>query len=149
MIVHLTPSISSGSPKTGHTYALVADVEYDVFGRKVLIPAGFEFDGASIPPAFWPIIGSPFDPRFVRAALIHDWLYSSHLIDRGTVDRAFRAVLLADGVSHWRAQAMYSAVRAGGLVAWDDSPRDAAYMTWLRDLIVADGRSLSDYSLLA
>ena len=147
--IYLTPSIHSDSPKDGMSYAIVVDTDYIVDGRKVTIPRGFEFDGASIPPLLWPVIGSPFDPRFVRAALIHDWLYSSHLIDRKTADKAFKAVLLEDGVSDWRASAMYSAVRAGGLYAWDDSPEDVAYMQWLRSRIVADGRSLSDYSLLA
>ena len=147
--IYLTPSLDSSSPKEGLSYSLVVDATYDVFGRSVVIPRGFEFDGASIPPLLWPVIGSPFDPRFVRAALIHDWLYSSHLIDRKTADRAFQAVLIADGVTDWRAGLMYSAVRAGGLVAWDDSPADAAYMAWLRARIVSDGRSLAEYSLLA
>jgi hypothetical protein len=147
--IYITPALDTGSPKQGYVYGVVADKPYDVFGRQVLVPAGFEFDGASIPPILWPIIGNPFDPKFCRAALLHDWLYSSHLIDRRAADKAFLAALIEDGVNEWRAQAMYSAVRAGGLTSWDDSEQDVAYMAWLRERIVADGRNLSDYGLIA
>lgn len=147
MRAFLLPVVVTDSPKRRASYAVGHDAVHDVFGRQVLIPAGFEFDGASIPPLLWPVIGSPFDPRLIGAALIHDWLYSTHLTDRITADRAFRAQLIADGAGDWRAQAMYGAVRLAGSASWGDSDEDVAYMAYLRERIVAGGRYLSDYGL--
>ena len=145
--VYMTPAFDSQSPKTASKYAISSDATYLVGDVTLTVPAGFEFDGASIPPPVWPIIGSPFDPRFVRAALLHDWAYSSHLIGRKTADVAFRDILIADGVGEWRAELMYRAVRLAGAASWSDSPEDDAYMAWLRERIVADGRDLNDYGL--
>jgi hypothetical protein len=145
----MTPSWDSSSPKTASKYAISIDATYTVGGMSIAVPAGFEFDGASIPPLAWPIIGSPFDPRFVRAALLHDWIYSSHLMPRKEADIAFRDILLADGVGDWRAELMYRAVRLAGVASWPDSPEDVAYMAWLRDSIIASGRSLETYWLHA
>lgn len=42
------------------------------------IPKGFCFDGATIPPALWAVIGSNTDNKFATAALIHDWICQHH-----------------------------------------------------------------------
>lgn len=38
------------------------------------IPAGFSYDGASIPKGAWYTTYSPFNPVVMAAALEHDWL---------------------------------------------------------------------------
>ena len=41
----------------------------------ITVPAGFIYDGASIPRPCWSLIGlSPFG-RILGAATVHDWLY--------------------------------------------------------------------------
>lgn len=137
------------SPKTGAIYALACDYVFRAIGRIFVVPAGFEFDGASIPPLLWPVIGSPFDPAFMQPALLHDWLYSSHLVTRREADVAFREQLVVNGVTDFRADLMFRAVRLAGWAAWRDTPQDAAYMEWLRDHITADGRNLETYGLCA
>lgn len=42
------------------------------------IPKGYCFDGATIPRAFWRIIGAPTDNSFLIAALVHDVLCENH-----------------------------------------------------------------------
>ena len=87
---------------------------------KLTIPAGFVSDGASIPRALWSTIGSPFHPRFMPAALYHDYLLSvmrdgtEPNLTKAGVDGEFRRLLLANGVSKFRAGLMYRAVRSFG-----------------------------------
>lgn len=83
-----------------------------------IVPAGFQFDGASIPRPFWPIL-SPFDPRALRASLLHDFEYRrGPLVPRKFADVKFRRRLIEDGISRPVAWAMYLAVRAGAWGAW-------------------------------
>lgn len=80
----------------------------------ILIEEGFLWNGASIPRPLWSIVGSPFDPRFMRASAVHDALYqygSQIGVTRLEADEVFFALLLEDGVSKKRAMAMYQAVR--------------------------------------
>jgi hypothetical protein len=41
--------------------------------KAVLVPKGFKTDGASIPRLLWLEVGSPFQPSFITAAIVHDW----------------------------------------------------------------------------
>ena len=81
------------------------------------IPKGFISDGASIPRFLWSTIGSPFHPPFIPAALYHDYLLSlprGLLWDKKKIDREFHRLLIANGVSRFRAGLMYQAVRVFG-----------------------------------
>ena len=42
------------------------------------IPAGYTWDGATIPRVFWRLIGSKTDNRFLLPSLIHDVLCENH-----------------------------------------------------------------------
>lgn len=77
------------------------------------IPAGYEFDGASIPPMFWDLIGEPDDEKFLIAALIHDFLYEKRW-NRKLSDATFRHFLESEGVWGFKATLMWAAVRIGG-----------------------------------
>lgn len=63
-----------------------------------IIPAGFEFDGASIPSLFWSLVGSPFSANLLRAALIHDFRYREIFVSNSNLTRAEKraAVKIAD-----------------------------------------------------
>jgi len=109
------------------------------------IPAGFWFDGGSVPAAFWQITYTPHDPRMVQWALPHDWAYCSRVISRYDADRT-----LADGLAQHgtiRAELVRAAVRTFGSIYWQDSDRDKAFMTHLRACILTSGRSLARYGL--
>ena len=45
---------------------------------KFLIDKGYQWDGASIPRAFWRLIGSKTEPEFQIASLLHDTLCENH-----------------------------------------------------------------------
>jgi hypothetical protein len=80
------------------------------------VPAGFHTDGASIPRAFWSILG-PHGAYF-GAAIIHDYLYTQagearYLLDRKEADVIFREAMFNAGVGAHR-NIMYAAVRMFG-----------------------------------
>lgn len=82
----------------------------------VVVPAGFSFDGASIPRFAWMFIGAPFEPDFQLAACCHDWICErSHDSDdyesRVIGDALFFNLLTKAGVPRWKRVAMYLAVR--------------------------------------
>jgi len=77
----------------------------------ITIKAGFEFDGASIPQLFHSLIGSPFTPAYIEAALIHDFCCVNDL-DGWVRDEMFKDNLRDNGVSAIKSGAMYKAVVA-------------------------------------
>lgn len=86
----------------------------------VIVPSGYLFDGASIPRALWTLVGSPMDPQFVRAALIHDWL-CDHVVerrDRRLADDIFLYLLDYSNVPECKRYAMYAGVRMYALLFW-------------------------------
>ena len=97
----------------GSRYVLCRDMDY--FG--VVIPAGFEFDGARIPRFFWRC-ATPFEPRLIRAACGHDYMYVNAIWTKADADRLFREALIIDGVPRWLAGIMHKAVRFGGRGAY-------------------------------
>ena len=44
----------------------------------IFIPRGYRWNGANIPGFAWFIIGTPDDPKFRLASMIHDWLCEHH-----------------------------------------------------------------------
>ena len=71
------------------------------------------FDGATIPRFFWRVIGSNAGNECLIAALVHDVLCENHQYtdnDRELSSKVFRALLVASGVSKFKAQIMYLAV---------------------------------------
>lgn len=85
------------------------------------IPAGWEFDGASIPRLFWKVIGEPTDKKFRVAAMVHDWLYGVRY-NRLVADQIFYKLLVQAGVSKSKASLMYTAVRVGGHAVYHKEP---------------------------
>ena len=71
------------------------------------VPAGFEFDGASVPRAFWAFL-DPASEGF-EAACLHDYAIAMGRPWRDAAI-AFRADLVCYGVARWRAQVAYRAV---------------------------------------
>lgn len=52
-----------------------------------VIPKGFCWNGANVPPFAWLIIGERTDPRFKLASCIHDFLCEHH----GVIGRGIKA----------------------------------------------------------
>ena len=89
--------------------------------RGLIVPVGFESDGASVPRFFWRIVFPPGDNRALRAAFIHDWIYRTHPAgwSREAADNLFRTLLIEDGVPRISADLAYWGVRLFGKSSWE------------------------------
>ena len=108
----------------GKRYGLNGQYEYN----GIIVPKGFEYDGASVPRIFMFLVGFERDGIHRPAALVHDFLYRNrgHVGGLGCIkkytrqesDRIFFDILKSVGVMHWHAQLAYLAVRIGGKFSW-------------------------------
>ena len=78
------------------------------------IQAPYDWNGASVPIFLWPIIGSPFDPKFQAPSLVHDKVYETGEISREEADLLFRKLLIHNGTDEERAESMYYGVKYFG-----------------------------------
>lgn len=77
------------------------------------IPKKYQWDGASIPKAFWRLIGSKTDSAFLIPSLIHDVLCENHSYvdnDRYFADKVFERLLYVSGVSAFKRWLMFHSV---------------------------------------
>lgn len=109
--------LPNGSDSAGKT-RVVGDDLYFVDPDKFVWKAGKGdvTDGASIPDLFQPIIGGPFEPDYLPAAVIHDHYTNRNHRVRSWRDtaRVFYQAMLVNGVNVVKAKTMYFAVYAFG-----------------------------------
>ena len=89
----------------------------DFLGKIIVVPKGFVSDGASVPRALWSLY-PPFG-RYLEAAIVHDWFCvlgqkEASPIDYRDAAKVFKEAMKVCGVSWWRRNKMYWAVRLGG-----------------------------------
>ena len=90
--------------------------ESDVAKMTITVPAGFETDLASVPrlPLVYMATGGTAD----KAAVIHDYLYTNHIVPRDVADAVLREASAVTRVPGWRRWSMWAAVRVFGGAAW-------------------------------
>ncbi|MBU3033927.1 DUF1353 domain-containing protein [Tritonibacter mobilis] len=93
----------------------------DPNGLRWEVPAQTRVNGASIPPTFWSLIGGPFTGKYLKASVIHDYFVVTRERTAHDTHRNFYYGMLANGVSLWRAKAMYWAVSTFG-ADWELRP---------------------------
>lgn len=145
--LHLEPVTKPDSNKLEEAYEVVADLSRKVGSVTVVVPKFFQYDGSSIPSAAWPLIGTPFNPRFMLGSVFHDWIYHTHQMARKAADQLLYDILVEDGVSETKAWLMHSAVENFGKSYWKNDTDDNAYVKRLTDRIKPDGRTPADYGL--
>lgn len=101
-----------------HIVSIPETREYALAAPFGAVPAGFRTDGASLPRLLWPVLGSPFSPELIDAAIVHDYAYRYGVPDRRMADLHFRAMLRGAGVGRFRAWCFWAGVRIGGWVFW-------------------------------
>lgn len=106
---------------TRGTWQLLTLLAYksDVAKTTFVVPAGFITDFASVPRV--PIAFLLAGDTAHEAAVVHDWLYTTHEVERSVADAVFREACLTGDVPWWRAWLMWSAVRIGGGGPWDSA----------------------------
>jgi len=111
-------------------WKLLAPLVYvsDSLAATITVPPGFVTDFASVPrlPLAYLMAGDTAH----EAAVVHDWLYTTHGVDgqpitRAQADATFREAIAAAGnqAPGWL---MWAAVRLGGRSSWGaDGPQQA------------------------
>lgn len=110
--VYDTSKDGRGTWQLLNLFAYRSEVADTVF----VVPRGFVTDFASVPriPVAFLLTGDCAQ----EAAVIHDWLYTSHEVDRATADAVFREAVSL-GNPGWRAWLMWAGVRIGGGGSWE------------------------------
>jgi uncharacterized protein DUF1353 len=99
----------------GRTMRLENDFSYvDPDGKVWLAPANSQVDGASIPQAFWTLIGGPLEGQYRNASVVHDVACVEKSEPSENVHRMFYFACRCGGVSESKAKAMYYAVATFG-----------------------------------
>jgi hypothetical protein len=75
---------------------------------------GNKTDGASIPIWAQPLVGKPFEPGYIKAAIIHDHYCDRHVRPWKDTHRVFYDALISSGVDSQLAGVLYGAVYLGG-----------------------------------
>lgn len=118
------------------TWRLLARLPYEVgeegSGETITVPAGAETDLASIPSFAWSI-GFPPDGPWLKAAIVHDFLYRTRgacdldsqswrtraePYSRKEADKILREGMKVLGVGAFERTVIYNAVRLGGEGGW-------------------------------
>ncbi len=94
------------------SYVSAAETEWPV-------PSGAWLDGASIPRAFWSIIGGPFEGRYREPSIVHDHFCITRTRTWRDTHRMFHTAMLCRRVSGFKARIMYYAVYRFG-PRWPD-----------------------------
>lgn len=119
----LTPLRVEELDDTSHdgrgTWQLLVPLAYQsaILGRVLTVPAGFITDFASVPrwvPVAFALVGDSAH----KAAVVHDWLYSSQETSRMLADAVLREAAQATHVPDWRAWMLWTGVRIGGASRW-------------------------------
>ena len=95
----------------GRTAHLLAPLTYhDPSGADWPVPAGAWLDGASIPRAFWPLIGGPYEGKYRDASIVHDHYCITHSRSWRQTHSMFHDAMRCSGVSTALAGILYYAV---------------------------------------
>ncbi|QBJ80495.1 DUF1353 domain-containing protein [Aquitalea sp. USM4] len=88
----------------------------DVAGQTFTVPVGFQTDLASVPRL--PIVFLLTGDTSREAAVVHDYLYSTHIVPRNVADAVLREASAVTQVPPWRRWLMWAGVRAFGGSHW-------------------------------
>jgi len=110
-------------------WVITKDWKYKIDGVEYVIPAGFQFDGASI-PKFLRTFFSPVGVLLI-GGLVHDYMYkytackpatkkgSLLLVDQKRADQIFRDINIEVNGFYFMNYLAYWSLRLGGFVAWN------------------------------
>ncbi len=112
---HFSGPIDTRWEDDGLTMVLLTELRYtDPYGEVWVAPAGAHVNGASIPRAFWSLIGGPFEGKYRNASVLHDVAYEQQSRPWEDVDRMFYNAMRCSGVGIVTAKTMYYALRRHG-----------------------------------
>ncbi len=78
------------------------------------VPKGVRTDGASIPRFLWSVVGGPFEGKYRKAAVVHDYYCDVRQRHWSDVHRMFYHAMLTSNVATRQAKILYFGVLLGG-----------------------------------
>jgi hypothetical protein len=125
----------------------------DPKGKPWEVEPGYTVDGATIPPALWSLIGSPYTGDYRRASIVHDKACDGATpAKRKEADQMFFYACRAGGCTWAEAAILYVGVRIGALLplvkVWHSTPAGKRRPLNL-DPSPADDRLVADFRLIA
>ena len=116
MIINVLPTVN----ENGDDYALLEPLVMTLRDKQLVVPVGFWCVGCSVPEYLLGTVSPKIDPRTIRGATAHDYIYRTHPAGwtRKEADELFYEVIHKDGLSWWRSQKAYWGVRIFGGSAW-------------------------------
>jgi hypothetical protein len=109
---HLNPICIK--PYQDEKFKTCREYKVKINNERIIIPARFVTDLASIPRFIWPIV-SPMRSKTITPAVLHDYLYANpNGHSRQFADDVFYAALLKNGLSKGSAYRYYATVRTFG-----------------------------------
>ncbi|WP_083993551.1 DUF1353 domain-containing protein [Picosynechococcus sp. PCC 8807] len=116
-----TEWIRATDPEASRQFRLLEPVEYIASDQSIWqAKAGSIIDGASIPRAFWTIVGAPTTGPYRDASVIHDVYCDSKERSWEETHWVFRDACRAAGLGPWQANLLYLAVFHYGPIWTDD-----------------------------
>lgn len=115
-------------------YLLEETVSYSTNRGTIIVPAGFIWDGASVPNGLQSVEPA-FDDETYFAALLHDWLYATEMLPREVADDLFRQAAKIGGAGGFRRFYLFWSVRIGAGSVWTEEHSDES-VWWARDLMM-------------
>lgn len=100
-------------------WMLVRDFALELDETPYTVPAGYIFNGSSIPWWLWWMFPPTYAPAW-KASAFHDFCYSHlyHDVTKQFADDAFRDIMLEDGAEPWIANKFHWAVSRFGRGGW-------------------------------
>jgi len=110
---------------------LIYDIGAENSGRRIVVPAGFVTDGASIPRIFWGLF--PAWGKYSRASVVHDYLCSAIVMGipekeaptAHQADAVFLEAMAVSGVDPISRYVMYAACRLAAILRFRQTSRIA------------------------
>lgn len=102
---------------------LLRPLEYQsaILGKTITVPKGFVSDKASVPRV--PIAYWLFGDRAHREAVIHDYIYQTHMVEKKVADKIFLEAMKARNKGVFVRVAMYWGVVLGGRSSYRSGPK--------------------------
>ena len=96
-------------------FQFLAPWEFRCGAHTFTVPAGYVYDGASI-PFLWYAMFSKFDPRVMAGAGAHDWLCDTTPMEPNNLEAAamFQRMIERDGIGGFKGELAYQAVSRFG-----------------------------------
>ena len=115
MTFNIKPKIAVDVNNKEKPFKLINSISYlSNYNYYIYIDKDYTWNGANVPRFLWRIIGSQYNPEFLEASLVHDWLCENKqfILEHGAKVSSdiFRDILVENGVSKFKANLMSTAV---------------------------------------